>query len=221
MARHERHTEPVETRDGWISNYYEIEPQLIQGEVRGRQWLLEPARGQPDAEQNFLGPAPTDGDILRLHQVMFGDLYSWAGKTRKNNAGPAWKVPVEWSHVRQALRDFTRDLECWVTPLRIQAGPLTVAQMGVVMARAHHRFQYIHPFQDTNGRTGRVFDHFLLWVTFAQGRDSLEDSPILAYFPSEASEEEYYEGLREADDNSPERLECFYISCLECALEDN
>jgi Fic family protein len=33
-----------------------------------------------------------------------------------------------------------------------------------VMADAHHRFQMIHPFKDTNGRTGRVLDHYVLWV---------------------------------------------------------
>lgn len=43
---------------------------------------------------------------------------------------------------------------------------MDTADVAHVIADAHHRFQWIHQFEDTNGRTGRVLDHYILRVTF-------------------------------------------------------
>jgi Fic family protein len=42
---------------------------------------------------------------------------------------------------------------------RFQLGPLGAAQKIVAMAAAHHRFNYIHPFPDGNGRVSRLMSH--------------------------------------------------------------
>lgn len=81
--------------------------------------------------------------------------------------------------------------------------------------------QWIHPFKDTNGRTGRVLDHYILWVTFGLHSDALETSPAIEYFPSEHHEDEYYEGLLEADLDRPERFRVFYLERLLALFDDS
>jgi hypothetical protein len=71
------------------------------------------------------------------------------------------------------------------------------------------------------GRRGRVLDHYVVWVTLGLRSDSLETSPSLEYFPTEHHEEEYYEGLLEADLHRPERIRAFYLERLLALLDDN
>lgn len=94
------------------------------------------------------------------------------------------------------------------------------ADVANVIADAHHRFQLIHPFKDTNGRTGRVLDHYILWLTFELHADSLETSPSIEYFPTESHEHEYYEGLLEGDLDRPERFRAFYLGRLLALFDD-
>ncbi len=63
-----------------------------------------------------------------------------------------------------------------------------------------------------------VLDHFILWSCFGLVSGSLETSPVIVYFPDERSEDEYYEGLLEADLYRPERLRSYYAERLEKAL---
>jgi hypothetical protein len=107
------------------------------------------------------------------------------------------------------------DLAHWV--LAVERPEL--ANVASVVADAHHRFQWIHPFQDTNGRTGRVLDHYILWVTFGLHGSTRETSPVIEYFPTEREENDYYEGLSEAYLGRPERLHSFYVRRLVALFE--
>jgi len=51
-------------------------------------------------------------------------------------------------------------------------------------------------------------------VTFGLHADSLETSPSIEYFPTVSHEDEYYEGLLEADLDRPERIRAFYLERL-------
>jgi Fic family protein len=94
----------------------------------------------------------------------------------------------------------------------------TLEDLANLLADVHHRFQWIHPFLDTNGRTGRVLGYFILWSAFGLAGTSLEASPVIVYFPDERNEKEYYEGLVEADLHRPDRLGVYYAGRLERAL---
>lgn len=51
-------------------------------------------------------------------------------------------------------------------------------------------------------------------------RDALRTSPTIEYFPTPAHEDEYYDGLAEADLGRPDRLRAFYLERLVAAFED-
>jgi len=205
VARQRRQTEPLETLRGVLSEYAAIEELLSAGEMKGRRWVFDRAIAS-DAPLT----APTDYDVLELHVAMFGDFLSWAGTTRREDRGPGGRVPVPWHEVRLALRALSQDLAAWVAAL----GGVDAEVMANVIADAHHRFQWIHPFHDTNGRTGRVLDHYLLWVTFDLHGPNLETSPTLEYFPTAAQEDAYYDGLAAADAGDPAGLRAFYLERL-------
>ncbi len=211
VSRQSRHTEPVDTKLGLIWSYDEINRHLIAGEVRGRAWILARA-----ADPAFSGSIPTDFDILDVHRAMFEPLFAWAGQTRKVDAGPGGKVPVHWTDVPTQLRNLGADAAYWRTG--DGDGDTTIDEMGIFIARVHHRFEFIHPFQDTNGRTGRVLDHYLLWVTFGLAGDDLAHSPVIEYFPTESHIAAYYDGLHTADAGDIGPLAAFYRERISAAF---
>jgi hypothetical protein len=210
MARQRRHTEPLETLHGVLTSYEEIERQLVDGDWRARAWVFERARASARLE------TPRDVDVLALHRAMFSHVLPWAGELRKDDRGPGGKVPVAWWDVPVELRKLGDDLRAQVDALAPDPG---VPEIASILTNAHHRFQWIHPFRDTNGRTGRVLDAYLLWVTFGLAGPDLASSAIIEPFPTEAAEDDYYEGLQEADARKPERLRRYYEERLIAAFD--
>jgi fido (protein-threonine AMPylation protein) len=209
MARQSRHTEPLETALGTLTDYAEIDRHLLDGEFKGLVWVLDRAKASTHLS------TPTDGDIRELHRVMYGGFLLWAGELRKEDVGPSGRVPVRWSDVPVELWKFAGDLRAWVDALPSEPSLEGIA--GVV-ADAHHRFQWIHPFRDTNGRTGRVLDAYLLWVTFGLAGSDVQSSVFIEPFPTPAAEDEYYLGLQEADNYAPDRLRRYYVERIETAF---
>ena len=100
--RRPRKTEPQDTRLGLLVEYDQIEPHLIEGELRGREWIF--ARAQQPGD-----PYLADSDILDLHAAAFSHLYDWAGAPRKSDAGPGGIVYVRYFEVRIKLRELQHD----------------------------------------------------------------------------------------------------------------
>lgn len=205
MARGERRTKPLDTKAGRLDHYDDQEPLLVDAEWRGRRWAFT---------QTGSGRLLTDAVVLDLHREMFEPLFDWAGGTRTTAIGPGGVEHIPSHEVRLELRKLGDDFAAWMAA---GADP-SLEELASVVARAHHRFQWIHPFQDTNGRTGRVLDHFVLWVCFRLASRSLETSPVIVYFPDAEREDGYYDGLADADNGRPEALAAFYLERLEVAL---
>jgi hypothetical protein len=146
---------------------------------------------------------------------MFEPLFAWAGTPRTSAFGPGGIEYVPYTCVRAELRKLGGDFAAWLDAIHAESPLSAVAS---AMADLHHRLQWIHPFQDTNGRTGRVLDHFVLWSCFGLRSASPETSPVLEYFPNAEAQARYFEGLREADNYRPEKLRAYYIERVEMSL---
>lgn len=113
-------------------------------------------------------PEPASADFLKfLHR----EFYEGAPETmlRLEGAGRSFRmVPGEWrseplhdvavgAHVPPSsarVADFMAYFED-----RYRFAPMGRSQRIVALAAAHHRFAYIHPFPDGNGRVGRLMSH--------------------------------------------------------------
>lgn len=128
-------------------------------------------------------------DLLRAHNIMMADLVDHNGKYRTDGVGifdgsgvvhiapPAEKVPF-----------LMADLFDWLK----NAGDHPLIKSCVF----HYEFEFIHPFQDGNGRMGRLWQTAIL----------KEWKPIFAWLPVETiikeNQAEYYKALSTSDTNA-------------------
>ncbi|MDP3987193.1 MAG: Fic family protein [Nanoarchaeota archaeon] len=96
--------------------------------------------------------------ILKLHRICFEGTKSFAGKLREVNvvirdsSGNVIHAGVP----KEELGDYLEDLIEWHDENKGKFRPLVLA------AIMHNQFEYIHPFQDGNGRVGRLLLNFIL-----------------------------------------------------------
>lgn len=151
----------------------------------------------------MLDPYSID-DLLKAHRVMMEGLVAGAGAFRNQGVGvysggqlihagtPAQYVPETMQQLFEWLRST-------------QAHPLISSSV------FHYEFEFIHPFSDGNGRTGRLWQTLILqkW------------EPVFAYLPVEsmilAHQTDYYVALNAA--NTQGSATVFIEFMLEMILE--
>jgi Fic family protein len=119
-------------------------------------------------------PAPASGEFLRwLHR----EFYSGAPESMLLIQTPECvlrMVPGEWrtdlEHDVAVGRHVPPSSARIVDFMRYFAERFTLDKMGraaqiMAMASAHHRFNYIHPFLDGNGRVSRLMSHAMAAVS--------------------------------------------------------
>ncbi|MDO4796711.1 MAG: Fic family protein, partial [Coriobacteriales bacterium] len=121
-------------------------------------------------------------DLLRAHGFMMAGLIKDAGRFRTGNVGVfAGSALIHAGTPARYVPEVIADLFSWLR--ETQAHPLISSSV------FHFEFEYIHPFSDGNGRTGRLWQSLLLqrW------------EPLFAWLPVEslvaARQQEYYDAL--------------------------
>ena len=125
-------------------------------------------------------------DLLRAHQLMMSELVEHSGKYRNGGVGifdgkevvhlasPADRVPFLMADLFEWLRESS------VHPL-------------IKSCVFHYEFEFIHPFEDGNGRMGRLWQTVIL----------KEWKSIFAWIPVESlvkeNQAEYYNALNSSD----------------------
>jgi Fic family protein len=96
--------------------------------------------------------------MKKLHEICFKQSKSFAGKLRNvevavvNSAGEVVHRGIPYAQLGSSLKDMMS----WYKENKGKFKPLVLA------AIVHNQFEYIHPFQDGNGRVGRLLLNFIL-----------------------------------------------------------
>lgn len=128
-------------------------------------------------------------DLLRVHGIMMKGLVDGAGALRKSGVG-VFDSDGRVIHVAppaQAVTTLLQDLFRWARESKVN--------MLIKSCVFHYEFEFIHPFNDGNGRMGRLWQTALLssW------------KPIFQWIPIESiikdNQQDYYEAIRQSTSN--------------------
>ena len=88
--------------------------------------------------------------LLEIHSIAFSELYEWAGLWRTTTVKVGQLIPPEPSKVLQLMYQFIDNLNFKVLNATTHQDHLDC------LTFAHYDFVRIHPFNNVNGRTGRI-----------------------------------------------------------------
>jgi len=137
-------------------------------------------------------------DFLKVHGILVAGLVEEAGAYRSKSVGIMKGTEVK--HVAPAASMVPSLMKNLFDYLRQDEDP-TIIKSCVF----HYEMEFIHPFQDGNGRMGRY------WQT----RILMDENPIFEHLPVEAAikqrQEEYYQSLAEADEQGKSTVFIEYV----------
>jgi cell filamentation protein len=123
--------------------------------------------------------------ILEIHKIAFGELYDWAGKWRTTVVTVGQIEPPDPAKIPNLMYQYFDDLNFKVSHSKIKSEHIQT------LAYGHYEFVRIHPFNNGNGRTGRLVMN-LMALKFGY-------QPLELYFREGESRSKYIEALRQAD----------------------
>lgn len=147
-------------------------------------------------------------DLLKAHSLMMDGLVKHPGCLRTEGVGVyAGNVVVHAAPPQNVVLQLMQDLFGWLGSSNDH--PLIKGSV------FHYEFEFIHPFMDGNGRTGRLWHSLLL----RQWR------PVFAWMPVETlihqNQQEYYDAIMAAtNESSSTPFIEFMLSAIHKALID-
>ncbi len=121
------------------------ENEMLITSVKAAKYELAPFGGNPDYIY-----------LKKLHQYLFGDIYSWAGNIRSVNLSKLHTTFCPADSIEDlAERIFKRVYEY------DYSRNMSVSDFAVEAADLYQSINYLHPFREGNGRTQRLFFRYL------------------------------------------------------------
>lgn len=158
------------------------------------------------------GKAAISSDIIcQLHDVSFGWIFpKWAGRYRTIQVTFSGKEAPPYYQVPELVFNLCRDLSVRLIHLPKRQNEEFIIKVVELLAWFQHRFVFIHPFQDYNGRTARMLTICVLL--------QLNLPPIELKAETGADRKRYLDAMRKADTGNHEPLEMLVGKALSEAL---
>ena len=139
--------------------------------------------------------------ILDIHKIAFEELYDWAGKWRNVNVTVGQLTPPEPAQIIHLMYQFTDNLNYKISVYETQD------EIIETLIYAHYEFVKIHPFNNGNGRTGRLLMN-LVAMKFGY-------KPLELYKREGESRKTYIQSMQQADKGNFELLDSLIRQELE------
>lgn len=123
--------------------------------------------------------------ILKIHLIAFTELYEWAGNWRSTIVTVGQLITPEPIQVLQLMYQFVDNINFKIDNAKNSEDHLDT------LAFAHYEFIRIHPFNNGNGRTGRILMN-LIALKFGY-------KPLDLYHREGDSRKIYIEAMKSAD----------------------
>lgn len=137
--------------------------------------------------------------LKKVHQIMFGETWEWAGKFRQTN----YSLGIDWHNIPEQMQLLVDDLRHW----QAEGSDMSVFSQSV---RLHHRLVKIHPFVNGNGRHARLVADIFLFANNQQLPVWPDDELIVAG----GIRQEYISALQSADKGDFRPLEIFTAALI-------
>lgn len=182
---------------------------LIQLELEGTKRGLEYIS---DLIQKRKSSKITPGLICKLHQVSFGWIFpKWAGKYRKIQVTFSGREAPLYHQVPGLVKNLCDDLEERLKHLPEENDENFIIKIVELLAWFQHKFVFIHPFQDYNGRTARILTTLLLL--------SLDLPPIELKAETGEDRKRYLKAMQKGDEGELTLLETLINKALSESLK--
>lgn len=130
--------------------------------------------------------------LLQIHKIAFSELYLWAGSWRTTSVSVGQLIPPEPSKVLHLMYQF-------IDNLNFKVRTATTPQDHIdCLVFAHYEFIRIHPFNNGNGRTGRILMNIIA-LKFGY-------KPLELYHREGESRKTYIDAMKFADNGNFEPL---------------
>lgn len=150
----------------------------------------------------------TTAAIRRWHRVGFGWIFpDVGGHFRTVDVAVSRHEPPRYFRVPEHMRNFCDDLAERLRHLPPVDDPALLNALIALLAWAHHRFLWIHPFRDYNGRIGRLLMNAILL--------NLDLPPIELSVTSRTNRTRYIRALQRADDGNDRDLQALIREAFE------
>ncbi|MBS3921724.1 MAG: Fic family protein [Nitrosarchaeum sp.] len=139
--------------------------------------------------------------ILDIHKTAFEELYDWAGKWRNVNVTVGQLTPPEPAQIIHLMYQFIDNLNYKISVSK------TKNEIVETLIYTHYEFVKIHPFNNGNGRIGRLLMNL---VTMKLGYKPLE-----LYKREGERRKTYIQSMQQADKGNFELLDSLIRQELE------
>ncbi|MBU0731486.1 Fic family protein [Patescibacteria group bacterium] len=155
----------------------------------------------------------TPSFLKKVHQVGFSWIFpEFGGKFRKIEVNISDHTPPKFFLVPQLMIDLCEDIKVRMENLpKIDDGKF-LDELIELLTWAHHRFLWIHPFQDYNGRMGRLLINIILL--------NLNLPPMELKVETKSGRKKYIQALQNADQGDLKELQSIIKSALEETAQD-